>query len=78
MLQVWTDQIWWIYVDKDLFTKLTINAGAHFMNDFSIEIQIQWKFNSTLIQVVVKWLLWDFAHGMTAYLQWHVQNFIAL
>ena len=28
---------------------------GHFMKDFSNIIQIRWKFNSTLIQVEVKW-----------------------
>ena len=52
--------------------------GHHFMNNFSIVILIQWKFNSALIQVVTKWSLWNFANGMTAVLSWHVQNFVAI
>ena len=44
---------------------------AHFTNDFSIVIQI-------LIQVVVKWLLWNCAHGMPAVLLWYVQNCVAI
>ena len=31
-----------------------------------------------LIQVVVKWSLWNFAPGMTAVLLWHLQTFIAI
>ena len=34
--------------------------------DFSITIQIWWKFHSAFIRVVVKWLQWNFAHGTTA------------
>ena len=41
-------------------------------------IQIRWKFNFALIQVVNQWLLWNFAHGMTALLLWHVQNVLAI
>ena len=38
---------------------------AHVANDFSIGIQIRGKFHSTyLIKVVVKWSLWNFAHGV--------------
>ena len=53
-------------------------AGAHFPNEFSIVIQIRWKFHSTLFEVVVKWSLWHFAHGTIAVLSWHVQNCIAI
>ena len=51
--------------------------GTHFANDFSIAIQIRWKFHSALIQVVVMGSLQNFAHGMTALLSWHVHNIIA-
>ena len=33
------------------------------------------EFFSALIDVLVKWSLWNFAHGMTAMLSWHVQDF---
>ena len=33
-----------------------------FMKDFSIIIQIQWKFHSAPIQIAPEWLLWNFAH----------------
>ena len=49
-------------------------AGAHFMNDSTILIQIWWKFHSAVIQVVVKWSLGNFAYGTTAEVLWHVQN----
>ena len=51
---------------------------AHFRKDISIVIQIQWKFHFALIQVVRKWMLWNFAHDMTALLTWHVQNFVTI
>ena len=50
---------------------------AYFMNDLSIFIQIQWKFHSAVIQVLVKWSLWIFAHATTIVLPWHVQQFVA-
>ena len=52
--------------------------GAHFIYDFSIVIKMGWKFHTALIQVVVKWSLRYFAHGTTALLSWHVQNFVAI
>ena len=45
---------------------------------FSDVFQIQWKWHSALIKVVMKWSLWNFAHGMTAVMSWHVQNFVAM
>ena len=47
-------------------------SGSHSMNDFSSVIQIRWKFHSALNLVVVKQLLWNFGHGMTAVLWWCV------
>ena len=55
-----------------------LEPGAHFTNDFSIVIQIQGKIHSSLIQVLVKWLLLNFAHGTTAVLLWHVQNLVVM
>ena len=52
--------------------------GAYFANDVSIVIQIQWKYNSSLTHVLVKWSLWNFAHGTTAVLSCYVQNFVAV
>ena len=51
---------------------------VHFTNDFSIVIQIRWKFHSALIKVFEKWSLWNLAHDTTAVLLWHVQRFVAL
>ena len=46
------------------FSHLNLNSNGK-LYDFSIVIQIRWKFHSALIQVVVKWSLWNFAHGTT-------------
>ena len=60
------------------FMQLVWISDAHFMHNFSFVIQIQWKFHSALIQVVVKWSLWNFASGRTAVLWWQVQNFVVV
>ena len=54
------------------------DTGAHFTNDFSITIQMWWKFHFALIQVLIKWSLQNLAHGTTAGLSWHVPNFVAI
>ena len=51
--------------------------GAHFINDFSIIIQFFFLL-SALIQVAMKWSLWNFAHGTTAELSCYMQNFVAI
>ena len=57
----------------------TVNRPrTHVMNDLSTTIIILWKFHAALIQVVVSWLLSNFAHDTTAELLCHVQNFIAI
>ena len=53
-------------------------AGTHFTNDFSITIQMWWKFHFALIQILIKWSLQYLAHGTTAGLSWHVPNFVAM
>ena len=53
-------------------------SRVHFTNNFSTVIQIWWKFHSALTQIVVKWLLWNFAHGKTAVLLWRVRNSVAI
>ena len=58
------------------FTKL--KPGAHFTNNFSITIQMWWKFHFALIQILKKWSLQYLAHGTTAGLSWHVPNFVAI
>ena len=50
----WIDQQTWI---------CWTSPGAHFMNDFSIVIQIQWICHFKFTQVVIKWSLWNVAHG---------------
>ena len=53
-------------------------SGAHFTNNFSITIQMWWKFHFALIQILMKWSLQNLAHGTTAELSWHVPNFVAI
>ena len=53
-------------------------AGAHFTNNFSITIQMWWKLNFALIQVLIQWSLQNLAHGTTAGLSCHVPNFVAI
>ena len=55
-----------------------IHPGAHFTNNFSIVIQIRLKIHYAPIEFVDKWSLLKFAHGTTAVLSWHVQNFLAI
>ena len=49
-----------------------------FTNDFSIAIQIQWKFHFTLTLILTLRSLQNFAHDTTAGLSWHVQKFVAI
>ena len=37
-----------------------------------------WLFHFALIQILTKWSLQNFAHGLTAVLSWHVSNFVAI
>ena len=37
-----------------------------------------WEFHFALIQILIKWLLQNLAHGPTAGLSWHVPNFVAI
>ena len=62
----WPADVWTIWYWPSL-------TRGHFTNVFSIEIKIRWKFHSTLIQVVMKWSLRNFARGTIAVLSWHVQ-----
>ena len=66
----------WNYCQISQRPRSSFYSGAHFTNDFII--QIRWKFHSALIQVLVKWLLWNFARDITAVLSWHVQNFVVV
>ena len=51
---------------------------AHFTNNFSITIQMWWKFLCALIPILIQWSLQYLAHGTTAGLSWHVPNFVAI
>ena len=42
-------------------------------HDFSVVIQIRWKFHAVHIRDLVKWSLWNFAHGTT-----FVQNCVTI
>ena len=53
-------------------------SGAHFTNDFSITIQIRWKFHLALIQVLMTISQQNLAHATTAQLSCHVPNFVAI
>ena len=71
-------------VDKQLmnhrqFTH-TFNAspGTHFTNDFSITIQIRWKFHLALIQLLMIISRQNLAHATTAQLLCHVPNIVAI
>ena len=57
---------------------ISMGPGAHFTNNFSITIQMWWKFYFALIQILIKWSLQYLAHGTTAGLSWHVPNFVAI
>ena len=53
-------------------------SGAHFTNDFSITIQIRWKFHLALIQLLMTISQQNLAHAMTAQLSCHVPNIVAI
>ena len=52
--------------------------GTHFTNDFSITIQIRWKFHLALIQLLVIISRQNLAHDTTAQLSYHVPNIVAI
>ena len=65
--------------DKNITVHADIpSPGAHFTNDLSIVIQIQWKIGFGITPLWGIILLQNFAHAMTAKLSWHVQNSIAI
>ena len=53
-------------------------TGTHFTNDFSITIQIRWKFHLALIQLLVIISRQNLAHATTAQLSCHVPNIVAI
>ena len=68
-------------VDPDLWhhmVSLGTLPGTHFTNDFSITIQIRWKFHLALIQLLVIISRQNLAHATTAQLSCHVPNIVAI
>ena len=63
---------------RSMYGSFHYGSGAHFTNNFSITIQMWWKFHFALIQVLIKWSLQNFAHDTTAGLSWHVHNFVVI
>ena len=57
---------------------MQLSPGFCFTNDFSIGMQIRWKFRFTLALILIQWSVQNFAHGTTALLSLHVQKFIAI
>ena len=53
-------------------------SGPPFTNDFSIAIQIWWKFHFAITLIFTRRSVQNFAHVMTAVLSWHVQNLVAI
>ena len=50
-------------------------SGTHFTNDFSITIQIRWKFHLALIQLLVIISRQNLAHATAAQLSCHVPKY---
>ena len=80
---VWGMGVWgvgvWVWVgDRTLMSFERSNPGAHFINHFSIVIQIWWKigFSICLLQGITSF--WNSAHAMTAQLLCHVQHFTVI
>ena len=53
-------------------------SGAHFTNDFTITIQIRWKFHLALIQLLMTISQQNLAHATTTQLSRHVPNIVAI
>ena len=56
----------------------TLRPGTHFTNEFSITIQIRWKFHLALTQLLVIISRQNLAHDTTAQLSCHVPNIVAI
>ena len=67
---------WYIFLE--ILFYFIVWPRAHFMNNFSIVIQIQWKINFSVTSLYGTISLQIFAHVTTAQLSCHVQNFIAI
>ena len=50
----------------------------HVFNEFSLTIQIRWKFYLAVIQLLMSISQQHFAHATTAQLSCHVQNFVTI
>ena len=50
------------------------DTGTYFTDDFSIKIQIRWKFQ--FVQILIKWWLQNFAHDTTTILSLHLQKML--
>ena len=77
--------IWWppgktpYYMKNSQQTIIrSCDPRIYFTNDFSSTIQIWWKFHLAVTQLLVNILQQSFAHGTTAQLLCHVQNFVAI
>ena len=62
----------WCYLFTVYYT------GTHFTNDFSITIQIRWKFHLALIKLLMIISRQNLAHATTAQLSCHVPNIVAI
>ena len=62
-------QLWWACMT---------HCCTHFTNDFSITIQIRWKFHLALIQLLMTISQQNLAHATTAQLSCHVPNIVAI
>ena len=55
------------------FTHLQLDhfegAGPRYAKDFSIVIQIRWKFRFTLISILIQWSLQNFVHDNFLYVE---------
>ena len=54
------------------------SRGAFRWRLFFIKIQITGEDCFAVSQMLIRWLLPNFAYGMTAVLSWHVQKFVAM
>ena len=57
---------------------LIMALGPISLKIFSIKIQLIWKLQFVLIQILIKWLLQNFAHGVKAMLSQHVQKIVVI
>ena len=63
---------------KKMRLKVSPAKWRPFCLGLNVLIHIRWKFHSALIEVVLKWSLWNFGHATTAVLLTHVRNFVAI